>query len=65
MAGTPTWPEMDAPIDSGTTFPAYASCDHARWRASFLRVKQITAMIGISGLTTWYQELDAPGYARV
>ena len=56
---------MDAPVDSGTTGPAYAHRDHARWRASFLRVKQITAMIGISGLTTWYQELDAPGYARV
>jgi hypothetical protein len=29
------WPGMDAPFDSGTTIPAYASCDHARWRATF------------------------------
>jgi len=36
MAAKLTWPDMVAPIDSGTTTPAYASCDHARWRATLL-----------------------------
>jgi hypothetical protein len=65
MAGKPIWPDMDAPVDSGTTIPAYAAYDHARWRASFQREKQITAMIGNSGLTKWDQELHASDYALV